>query len=489
MKKRRIVIRVAVVLSVLFIGIFCYSELKEYKTEKEGERLANIYCTSCHIYPEPDLLTKQVWRENVLPNMASRMGYRLQNNRLIVPDLDETQPIVSTSEWQKIVQFYLNSAPVKLPKIKHDDLQVSDQFQTESITDSLGGIVTLIKKEAQALFIAEVSNQVLLRNSQEIYVDGPVTDVNLKGDTIFITNPRLLHPNDLPSGIIVKQWGNQKEEIILDSLFRPLQTIFHDLNQDGNEDILICEFGNNIGALTWYEDTELGFQRHQLSDTPGAVSATIKDFNQDGLDDIMVLFAQGDERINIYYNNGKGNFKEETIYRFSPVYGSLKIDVMDFDNDNDLDILYTNGDNGDYSNIPKHYHGVRLLLNNGNNQFQEQFFYPLYGAAQARGVDFDQDQDTDIIITSTFTKSGQPSPFGIIYLENLGDWSFEPSALSKAGLNQWNVMEILDWDTDGDMDVIVGAMNIESVRAHQNQPVTEKGDAQASLLLLRNMLQ
>ncbi len=42
----------------------------------QGKQLALIYCSSCHLFPDPSLLDKDTWVNNVLPNMAWRLGIR-----------------------------------------------------------------------------------------------------------------------------------------------------------------------------------------------------------------------------------------------------------------------------------------------------------------------------------------------------------------------------------------------------------------------------
>jgi hypothetical protein len=61
-----------------------------------------------------------------------------------------------------------------------------------------------------------------------------------------------------------------------------------------------------------------------------------------------------------------------------------------------MDLLYTNGDNADYSNSLKRYHGIRLFQNDGNFKFRQVWFYPLYGATKAVARDFDGDGDLDV---------------------------------------------------------------------------------------------
>jgi hypothetical protein len=38
------------------------------------KKLAEVHCQSCHSYPAPGLLPKEVWKEQTLPHMGPQMG-------------------------------------------------------------------------------------------------------------------------------------------------------------------------------------------------------------------------------------------------------------------------------------------------------------------------------------------------------------------------------------------------------------------------------
>src|SRR5210317_1116277 len=72
---------------LIFCPVMIYS-CSNKSTEKKGdssspvegvyeftdENLARMYCSSCHIYPEPTLLDKNTWKYSTLPQMGYRMG-------------------------------------------------------------------------------------------------------------------------------------------------------------------------------------------------------------------------------------------------------------------------------------------------------------------------------------------------------------------------------------------------------------------------------
>ena len=146
-------------------------------------------------------------------------------------------------------------------------------------------------------------------------------------------------------------------------------------------------------------------KEHILLALPGARRVEIRDVNHDKKPDIVVLMAQARESIHIFYNLGKGQFREKLVLQFPPVYGVSYFEFVDFNKDGALDILLTNGDNWDYSAISKNYHGIRLFLNDGKDNFKEAWFYPLYGTSKAVAKDFDGDGDIDIAAISFYDLS------------------------------------------------------------------------------------
>src|SRR5206468_7762304 len=129
-------------------------------------------------------------------------------------------------------------------------------------------------------------------------------------------------------------------------------------NHDGKDDYLVSEFGNLVGALSWLGKTDTGYVRHIIRAAPGSIRTYINDYNKDGLPDIWALFAQGNEGISLFTNKGNGVFDTKQLLSFPPSYGSSSFELDDFNKDGFPDIVYTCGDNADYSTILKPYHGV-----------------------------------------------------------------------------------------------------------------------------------
>ncbi|MFN8347871.1 MAG: VCBS repeat-containing protein [Spirosomataceae bacterium] len=445
-----------------------------------GRKTALRYCQSCHLFPEPALLDKKTWITSVLPNMGLRLGIREKGKDPyldLVPEevqllrqlnvYPETA-LLSEEEWQQIVRYYENEAPESpLPQKAHAPVNPSlFQFKATAITLSDKPIpkTTLLKYDpaASLLYVGDAQNELYVADSafqmKTLWnIDSPPTDIYFPKNA----KPRLLTigsfaPSDQKQGKITSLDTFATEtSVYFDSLPRPVQFAVADLLSDGKEDLIICGFGNNEGKLFWYDDF-FSSKEHILKAMPGARRVEVHDFNKDKKPDLMVLMAQAHEEISIFYNQGNGKFQEKTLLKFPPVYGVSYFELADFNKDGFPDILLTNGDNWDYSAVPKNYHGIRIYLNDGQDNFKEAWFYPLYGTSKALARDFDNDGDLDIAAISFYDDLEHPEQ-GFVYFSNRGNLTFDAFSTPEAAAGKWLTIEAGDFDRDGDIDIVLGS--------------------------------
>jgi hypothetical protein len=102
-------------------------------------------------------------------------------------------------------------------------------------------------------------------------------------------------------------------------------------------------------------------------------------------------------------------------------------------------------------------------------------------------ADFDRDGDLDILATSNFVDAAHPER-GIILLESTAPYEFRPFAFPIAAGTQWNLTTRADLDRDGWPDVIVGAMDLESIAALQGRGGRPSERETPSLLLFENIM-
>ena len=306
-----------------------------------------------------------------------------------------------------------------------------------------------------------------LEPEDSVLVTGPIVGLDFSKDSIIGCDIGVLNPNNgkFGKGLIITGGVNKKMKVdsmpLFDSLARPVQLTAVDLNNDGLTDYLVCEFGHLSGSLSWLENKGNGkYQRHVIRAVPGAIKAYIQDYNHDGLPDLWVLFAQGDEGIFLFTNQGHGKFNEQKVLEFPPIYGSSYFELDDFNHDGYPDILYTCGDNADYSQVLKPYHGVYIFLNDGENHFTQKYFFPINGCYKAIARDFDGDGDLDIAAISFFADYARQPEEGFVYLENKGNFKFKPFTLPEGKSGRWLTMDAADLDGDGKIDIVLGNFSI-----------------------------
>jgi hypothetical protein len=465
-----------------------------------GKELAEIHCGSCHQQPQPDMLEKAAWQRGVLPEMEYHMGFKSLAGKLYSMDAENlpamiesgmfpSKPIIVEEDWQKIIQYYVTNAPEKaLPQPKKEPVKPNLQhFNAKNFPPTEGGVlplITLVKidKVRHLLYIAQRERAwVDILNSEfkkidSIKVETSISDIQLRGEERYILEMGIMDPNDLKKGKLLKMNTQNQIETLIDSLQRPVHLNIWDINQDGTEDFIICNYGNYMGNLSWYDGKTL--EENRLSSLPGARLTHIKDMNNDGLPDIVALFCQARERVSIFYNKGQNNFKEDVVLEFPPVYGSSYLDLADMTGDGLTDIIYSNGDNADYSMVLKSFHGVRIFANDGQNRFAERYFYPIHGAGKVMVRDFDKDGDLDMASIAFFPDMQQKPNEGFLFFENKGVLKFSVSTFPESARGKWLVMDVGDMDGDSFEDIIIGNFLKEGIKI--SKPV--------SLVFLKNKI-
>ena len=435
--------------------------------------LAEKHCGSCHLFPKPDMLDKSNW-EKVLPKMALFMGVKSALikqtsidaiERTNIPD----KPMVSDEDWAKIKNYYIAKAPYRLsfPLSSITSFQ-KDLFVGKSLMPFSNRMpnVTSVKIDT-AKQVAYAADEI----NQEIWVLGKdgtpvnrfighmaISDIQIQGDKLLLTYMgNSIDPSVRPHGYVKKTnlVNNEKTEVPVGNLYRPTQTLSVNLDNTPDEELVVNEFGVYNGILAvWKKDGDT-YAKYVIESSPGAIKTIPVDYDKDGLIDLITLYGQGDERIVWYKNRDNLQFTPTTLLRFPPVYGSSSFELVDFNKDGLLDILYTAGDNSDYSQELKPYHGVYMFVNQGKTTFKEAFFYQMNGAYKAVARDFDLDGDLDIAAIAFFVDYFEKTPKDFVFFENAGK-GFNAKTLNIKNFGRWMVMDTGDIDNDGDEDIILG---------------------------------
>ncbi len=479
MKYTGIIAVLVAVVAILYVVFFRSSGVKT------GEEAFQSNCTSCHLAPGPEKLPKHIWDEQVLPEMGARLGIKVRDyNPMKELDMLEysivqrygtypEKPVISQQEWDSLTSYILKLAPEEIRPDENranrsDSIRqfVPSPYQIDpeknrplltylNINDSNGKVEGAFgtgsfwnwheggKMEINSLF------------------NFPVIHTQTIGDVEYILEMGMLHPNEKNLG---KLWKKEKElpiELIQEGLNRPVYFEVVDLDQDGSDEILICEYGNRAGGLSLLMKRDGKLVKTTLLPFPGSLKFSIRDMNADGLLDIVALFAQGNEGVFLFTQKEGFTFSISQLITLDPLQGTSDFVVQDMDGDGDDDIVLACGDNADYSVMLKEFHGIHIFDNQGENEFKENYFFPMYGATQVEADDFDGDGDIDIAATSFFPDYKNSMEEAFLYLENNQNttdiYQFKSYSHPISTEGRWMLLEKGDVDQDGDLDLIMGS--------------------------------
>ncbi|MCG2461813.1 FG-GAP-like repeat-containing protein [Flavobacteriaceae bacterium F89] len=497
-----------IVIALIFVLVCCSPS----PTKERGERLFNNYCASCHLAPSVSDLPRNIWATYILPEMGARMGildsgynpYKgisfSEQSAILKTNVYPSRPILSKEDWELIKNYVLETAPDSL-EIRYPSNTPSElaRFNPEPISvDSFpGSFITFIRydQSSQKLNLGDIRGNLYSYDVEEKrslpmgrYGVG-IVDYTEKEGVKYITSVGQLNPSELASGRIFINADN-KTTLLPQVLHRPVNTLVADLDKDGSEELVVSEFGDLTGELALFsKNGNTQYKKEVLLGQPGSNRVIAKDMDRDGMEDLIVQTAQGDEGITIFYQEGGLEFRAEKVIRVSPLYGSSWFELVDYNGDGYDDIVTVNGDNADKSIVLKPYHGLRIYINDGDNHFKESYFYAMNGATRLVARDFDQDGDIDFGIVSTFPDYQRQPEISFVYLENTDpkNYKLEPYTFKGSQMGRWFLMDSADVDLDGDEDIILSSFtyNYSDIPAEFSKLWDENN---VDVMILRNKL-
>lgn len=458
------------------------------------------FCGGCHPPPLPGSFTKSEWSHEVKRGFVF---YEESDRRdLIAPD------------EERVIEYFRTRAPnrIEVPKQTSDaDVPGPISFSRAESAKSLWGppATSCLKwldldDEVPRLVLSDMHSGVVQTADLRQKTPRPVTIANL-------AHPAMLSRCDLDENgttdLVVAELGSLfsgdhhlggvywltrdepgqaadksdaggnanddkltssswRQRLIASGLGRVADVTPVHADDDGRLDLLLSEFGHvRTGSITLLHNQSVTlekprFQAKVIDDRAGTINTPMADFNGDGRLDFVALVSQEHESVDLFLNQGGGQFERTQIYRLADSsYGLSGIQIIDLDGDDDLDVLFSNGDTFGSHHL-KPFHGIRWLENTGDLNFEHHLITKMIAVQRTLAADLDNDGDQDIVAVGFLPQNlvnmpGLDRYDSILWLEQLSPGKFRRHSLER-GRFEHAALELADFDRDGDIDLAVG---------------------------------
>jgi hypothetical protein len=245
-----------------------------------------------------------------------------------------------------------------------------------------------------------------------------------------------------------------------------------DLDNDGWKDVLIACAGGGAGAqdMLLLNDRKGGFANATSARLPVLTESSqdIKAADLDGDGDLDVVVGNESGRNRLLLNDGAGKFADAAAGLPIPYAEETReVLLVDVDNDGDRDIVFCNltcNACGAYTRNPQ----VRLIVNDGKARFTDETAARLppntFSSWDGGYLDFDADGDQDLIVCAIAVPGFTGLPARAYRNDGKGRFTDATEAVMPAGASGrlWDV-EVADLDRDGTLDVFMGAWGTQAV--------------------------
>ncbi len=450
------------------------------------------FCGDCHATPPPAAIPREGWFAEV------ELGFKLYE--------ESGRTDLTLPRRSEVIDYYRRHAPKSIPPpplaTENDPSPIEFKPTHHAMAAISPGQPHRVPSGTANVQWYDQANTHLLNRSTLMLCDmrvGIVQEAHFEGQTMVFDRRALVPnpsnttltdldndgvadylvadlgsflPEDHANGQVI--WLRESPDssdkfettVLMGGLGRVTDVQAGDFNQDGQQDLLVAEFGWRLSGHVWlllHTGIENGIPQYEkiiIDDRHGVIHIPIADFNGDGHLDFASLISQEHESIELFLNRGDGTFRRQKIFSANnPVWGSTGIDLHDLDHDGDLDILFTNGDVFDSFYIVP-YQGAHWIENEGEGEWSPHVLRAMPGIHRAVAADFDNDGDDDIVCCSLISSEiletgGQQSRDSLIWLEQTKTGEFTARSLEIDNA-QHTTVTVGDFDGDGDIDIATG---------------------------------
>ncbi|MCR6640772.1 MAG: T9SS type A sorting domain-containing protein [Sporocytophaga sp.] len=251
---------------------------------------------------------------------------------------------------------------------------------------------------------------------------------------------------------------------------------FADVDNDNDLDLILTgSMNRKLHAILFSNNGKGQFTIKDSTTFEGIQEGYIAfaDIDNDSDQDVLITGQDVNRKaaINLYKNDGNGNFTLQSDSRFNAVQNGIIV-FADIDNDNDQDVLIKGHTGFSYSNT--------LYINDGSGIFTRDYrtFLPPFGGRGACFADLDHDNDLDLFLVGNGYSSFEKAR---LYL-NDGTGRFLQSPQSFNTLGSGDAV-LTDLDGDGDLDIFQTGKLIPGSFSYGSELYFNNGDGTFSEMI------
>ena len=241
-----------------------------------------------------------------------------------------------------------------------------------------------------------------------------------------------------------------------------------DFNNDNRFDIAVINYGtDSVSIFIGFGNGIFQFfQRHSTGYDSFPASFAIGDFNNDNQLDIVVANS-GTNNIGIFFGHGNGTFSNQMIHYIGSNSNPLSVIVVDFNRDNQSDIIVANSGWGD----------IVVIFGYGNGSFTEQISYSIGPDSHPERIGMgylNEDNELDLIVTD----STNEMVYVLLGFEN-GIFALLSNYITEPGSSPFSVV-VNDLNNDNRSDALI-------INSNGNNVLTLIGYERKNSLLYRKI--
>lgn len=412
-----------------------------------NNEIARNLCSSCHLFPNPEIMYKEDWEYGAFPYLEHILGLKnLQNY-----SSDKKNEI--TDKWNKIKSYYLKNSTIYSEKKinrpkeynKYSVLNKIDDIECSAIFyDAKGRRILIGDVNKKSIKIFDLNGI----NYKEVKIGKIPTHIIRCNDEIFVCSNNSLNPID--SVLCELGYINEKYDyqVKYPNLNRP--TYYNVVYINSIKYELLLEYGNKMGKVQLRKNNIIIWQKN----ISGAIDAEI--IQDNNRLDIFILFAQEHEML--LHLNVSSMIKEKIILKKHPGWGFTGIEINKDKFRSDSIIYLSNGDTTEFQSYPRKYHGLRKYV--FNDKLVELKFIPVHGVLDFKIVN-NKIRNHDDLISVSYFADFRNHPEQSVMIHKFNDNGDYNSLAIPFQMARWARITLIENKLENDYKIVLGSMNFK----------------------------